>query len=147
MKRALKAQMSISELLQAPGLSEKLEEIMEAAAAAAAPAAPPAGSTAASAADESPADVDSRTAGEVGAAHPIALQVNLGSKEGSEETTTKFKNLEPDAKLKLEDMEKEAMRLVDIGCQFLVDRPGAAELASDMRKTERSKTTGSPIDG
>ena len=59
LRRALKAQMSISELLQEPLLAEQLEAITEAAAAAAAPAAP--ATTAASAADGVLLEVDNRT--------------------------------------------------------------------------------------
>ena len=79
LRRALKAQMSIGELLAEPAIAEQLQAVTEAATAAAAPAAPSA--TDASTAHDPKEETDNRSLGEVGAAHPIALQVNLGSNE------------------------------------------------------------------
>lgn len=58
-----------------------------------------------------------------------------------------FKHLDPSDKQLIKEYELDALRIVDIGCQFLIERPSATELAADIRQTERAQLKGSPIDG
>ena len=123
LKRTLRAQTSVAELLQSPPLADKMEEIVSAAAAPAAKSA--AGGNKASAKPvaainepEEPVDP-----AEFAAPHQIAMQVNLGNNKAADDTTAKFKSLKPDAKSKITDLEQESLRIVDIGCQLLTEKP------------------------
>ena len=141
-KRSIKAQQSITEMLADAPFVDKIQDIIDttsavpAATASAAPAAPPGGDD-----DQDGNDEDD------GGSHPIALLTNLGSNKPDEAKLETFKSLPRDTKAKIKDYEIEALRIVDIGCQLLTECATSQELANNMRVTSRAKLEGSPIDG
>ena len=146
LKRFLRTQLSIPELLQEQPFKQLMSEVMDAVAVTAA------GSAAASQRVSQSAKADEKweeedQGNDEAKEHAIALQSNLGSNAPAEVAQTAFNALKKSQKAKVHEFEQEAMRLVRIGCELLVERPTAQEMAADIRATERARLRGSPIDG
>ena len=155
LKRSLHIGQSISELLSQPPLCEKVREVLDAmpqvsltggAGSAAGSAAAPSTSGSIVAASEE-GDDDIPLSQEDAMNHPIALGLNLANDTAPSDVKDHFKQLDPSDKQLIKEYELDALRIVDIGCQFLIERPSATELAADIRQTERAQLKGSPIGG
>ena len=142
LRRAGVAMQGIPEMLTETPFAERIEEIVEAAS--------PAVSAARAAAPAAPCN-DKKDCGpgpdDDTDAHEVALCHNLGNNAADEDKLKVFKSLPQSTKTALKEYELEARRLVEIGCQLLVDCQTASELANNMRTTERLKLHGSDMDG
>ena len=146
LKRCMKAGQSLAEVLSESPLAEQITEVLDAIPVAAGSVAKRQQSSSSHTAvpvvedDLPPSQEDVR-------AHPIAMNVNLADNSASSDVKEQFKGLDSSQKTMIKELELEAMRIVDIGCQLMNEKATAAELGSDLRQTERMQLKGSPIDG
>ena len=157
LKRSLHVGQSIPELLSQPPLCDQVREILDAIpqVSVTGGAGSAAGSAAASSTSVSVNGLAVLEDGDDGIPlsqedtmnHPIALGVNLANDTVPADAKEHFKQLDPADKQLIKEHELEALRIVDIGCQFLIEKPNATEVAADIRQTERAQLHGSPIDG
>ena len=144
LKRALKSQQSVAEVLQESPFAEILKSIVDATGAAASAAST---DKAAASAAQNDGDADDSGDDHSVACHQIALGINLATQEPEVDAQKAFSALRKIQKQQVKEFELEAMRLVDIGCQLLVEKPTTQEMANDIRATERATLRGSDIDG
>ena len=148
LKRSLKAGQSVAEILSESPLAEQNTEVLDAIPVASTAAGSAAKRTSSSSNTAAPAvEDDLPPSQEDVRAHPIAMNINLADNTASLEVKEKFKSLDSAKKSFVKELEAEAMRIVDIGCQLMSEKATASELGNDLRLTERMQLKGSPIDG
>ena len=144
LKRGLRSQQSIPELLTEPPFADLLKTILDSIAATVSVANPGSTATASIASDAEEDDIEPKDS----QVNQIAMNLNLATNQPAERSVkTAFTNLEKTKKAKVKEFAMEAMRLVEIGCELLVDKPTSQEMSHDIRMTERAQLKGSPIDG
>ena len=141
-KRCIRSQQNIVEMLTEPPFDQMLSNITEAASAGTA-----AGSAARCSQQQNDAKMSEEEDDDDDANHTIALCTNLATNKPDDDAHAKFKSLKKENKKKIKEFEAEAMRLVQIGVELLIEKPTVAEMAADIKATERAELVGSPIDG